>query len=90
MPPSPPFIDRTNGRIDTDRILAEARPLAQLIGLFVAIALVPLAIVFFLGALGVAEPLGVIFMLVAQFVLAVGAGIVLMYVVARGIQLAGK
>lgn len=52
MPPSTPFVDRATGALDTDQILAEAIPIAKLIGLFVAIALVPLAIVFLLGGSG--------------------------------------
>jgi hypothetical protein len=87
MSPSTPFVDWETGTLDTDRIILEAIPLAKLIGLFVGIALVPLAVVFLLGAQSV---VGVLFTLAAQFVLAVGASIVLIYVVARGTQLAGE
>jgi len=82
--PSTPFVD-TDGTIDTDQVLAEAVPLARLIGLFVAVALVPFALVFL--ALG-NSILGTVLVVAAQFVLAVGTGIVLMYVIARGTQLA--
>ena len=87
MSPSPPFVDRETGTIDRRQVLREAIPLARLIGVFVAVALVPFAFVFlFVGN----SALGAIFTLVAQFVLAVGCGIVLMYVISRGIQLAGE
>lgn len=87
MPPSTPFVDRESGSIDTDQLLGEAVPLAKLIGLVVAIALVPLSMVFLLAG---HSPVGVLFTLLAQFVLAVGAGIVLMYVVSRGMHLSGE
>lgn len=86
MAPSTPFVNRGTGTIDATQILAEAIPLAKLIGLFVAIALIPFAMVFLLG--GHSLP-GVIFALAGQFILAVGSGIVLMYVISRAIQLAG-
>lgn len=81
-----PFIDET-GSIDTDEIWLEAVPLAKLVGLFVGISLVPLAI----GFLGAgSSAVGALLTVLAQFVLAVGAGIVLMYVVVRGIELSGR
>jgi hypothetical protein len=85
MPSSPPFVDRATGTIDTDELVVEAVPLAKLILLFLAIAAVPLLVVFFVGG---PSPLGAVLTVVAQFVLAVGTGIVLMYVIARAIQLA--
>lgn len=85
MPPSTPFFDRDAETLDTDQILAEAIPLAYLIGLFAALALLPLSIVFLLGG---GSPIGALLTLLAQFVLAIGSGIVLMYAVSRGIQLA--
>lgn len=85
MPRSQPFIDRETGGLDTDQIRQEVFPLAGLVALFAGLALVPLVFVFLSRG---TTPLNVFFTLVAQFVLAVGAGIVLMYVVARGIQLA--
>lgn len=81
-----PFIDET-GALDTDEVWVEVVPLAKLVGLFVGIALVPLAIVF-IGA--GSSALGGLLTVLAQFVLAVGAGIVLMYVVARGIDLSDR
>lgn len=85
MPPSTPFVDRDTGEIDTVQILTEARPLAKLVGVVAAVALVPYVLAF---AIGSHRVLGVIFSLVGQFVLAVGGGLVLMYVVTRALQLA--
>jgi hypothetical protein len=79
-----PFIDPETGSLDTDRILAEVYPLTGLVALFAGVALVPYLVALFVGR----SPFGVVFTILAQFVLAIGAGIVLMYVVARGIQLA--
>lgn len=86
MPSDTPFVDRTDGTLDTDQILVEAIPLAKLIGLFALVGFVPLAIGFLLEPSGLALP----FAALAQFVFAVGAGIVLIYAVARGIALAGE
>lgn len=85
MSTGPPFIDADSGSLDTTQIKAEAFPLAGLIALFTGLGLVPYVFVFFLGG---ASGLGVVFAIVGQFIFAVGAGIVLMYVVARAIQLA--
>lgn len=85
MSASPPFIDRESGELDTSQIRAEAFPLAGLIVLFGGLALIP----FLLGILFGNSGLSILFVLATQLVLAVGAGIVLMYVVARAIQLAG-
>ena len=84
MPPSTPFVDQGTGTIDATQILVEAIPLAKLIGVFVVISLVPLTMAFLLGNNALA---GVVFSLVGQFILAVGAGIVLMYTISRAIQL---
>ena len=72
--------------MDTRRIIAEAIPLAKLVGLVAAVALIPLLPLL----LGIRSGVGLVFTLVGQFVLAVGSGIVLMYVVARGVQLADR
>ncbi|WP_435157608.1 hypothetical protein [Haladaptatus sp. DFWS20] len=65
----------------------EVVPLAKLIGVFVAMALVPFTVVFLLSGHSV---IGVLFTLVGQFILAVGSGIVLMYIIARALQLSGE
>lgn len=85
MPGSPPFVDRESGALDIRQIWTEAFPLLGLILLFGALAMIPLLFVF---AIGGGSYLGAFFTLLAQLVLAVGTGIVLIYVVTRGIQLA--
>lgn len=79
---SPPFLDHEEGTLDLRQILSEAIPLVALIGLVAIIALIPLAIMLTLGILPI------VFTILTQFILAVGAGIVLLYIIARGIQLA--
>lgn len=81
-----PFID-ADGTIDTNAVYAEAVPLAKLVGLVVVVALVPFGIAFALDPFG---PLGIALTLAGQFVLAVGGGVVLVYVVARGVRLSGR
>ena len=82
---SPPslFHDVETGSLDTDRVLAEAIPLAKLVGLIGVVGYAPLA--FLAGE----APFGfdLLFVLASQFVLAVGAAVVLLYVVSRAIQL---
>ena len=81
---SGPFVDPVSNELDTSQIVSEAIPIVGLVLLFVTVAAVPflLGAVFSFGSL-----LGLVFILIAQLVLVVGAGIVLIYVVARGIQL---
>lgn len=81
-----PFFTSSSGELDTDRILYEAIPLAKLIGAVGLVALVPL----FLQVVLEETALGVLLTLAAQFVLAVGAGIVLVYVVVRANQIADE
>lgn len=82
---SPPFIDPESGELDLDQIRAEVFPLAGLIVLFGGAAL----LVFLIMLLVAGNSLLAGFLtVVSQFILAVGTGIVLMYVVARGIQIA--
>jgi hypothetical protein len=85
MPSKTPFVDRESDTLNIARILAEAFPLARLIGLFVAVSLLP----FVVGvvAFGANSLVGSAFVLVGQFVLAVGAGIVLLYILVRSRQL---
>jgi hypothetical protein len=85
MPSDPPFIDPTDRTLDTDQILYEAIPIASLVALFGGLALLPLLLVFFLGPTGF---LGALFTVVAQFILAIGTGIVLLYLLVRAEQLA--
>ncbi|PSP92152.1 hypothetical protein BRC84_06395 [Halobacteriales archaeon QS_1_68_44] len=79
-----PFINPERGTLNTAQIRTEAYPLAGLVMLFGALALVPFVLSLFAGG----SPLSILFTIIAQFVLAIGTGLVLIYVVARGIQLA--
>jgi len=82
---TPPFIDPESGELDLGEIRAEAFPLAGLIALFGGLAL----LVFLLTLLVTGTSIvGWALLIVTQFILAIGTGIVLIYVVARGIQLA--
>jgi Na+/proline symporter len=85
MSSNSPFVDASDWSYDTGRIVAEAIPIAMLIGLFGAVAFVPLSIATLVGGGSI---LGDLFRLLAQFVLAVGSGVVLLHVVVRGVQLA--
>ena len=84
MAPTPPFVGGS-GALDTTQIRTEAYPIAGLIALFGGLALVPLGVIFLVGG---GSPIGFLFMLLAQFILAIGTGVILMYVIARAIQLA--
>ena len=84
MSDGPPFIDPDDATLDTAQIRREVYPLAGLVALFGALALVPFVLALFADG----SPLSTLFTIVAQFVLAIGTGLVLIYVVARGIQLA--
>ncbi|WP_254829553.1 hypothetical protein [Haloglomus salinum] len=85
MPSDPPFLDSTDRSLDTDQLLYEAVPVAKLVALVTLVAFVPFALQFGVGG---NEFLGVLFGVLGQFVLAVGAAVVLLYVVARARQLA--
>ncbi|WP_276260158.1 hypothetical protein [Haloglomus litoreum] len=85
MPSDPPFFDSADRSLDTDQLLYEAVPVAKLVALVVVIAFVPFALRFGVGR---NEALSVLFGVLGQFVLAVGAGVVLLYVLARAEQLA--
>lgn len=84
MPSSPPFIEPDTGALDYAHVRVEAFRLAGLIGLFAGLALIPFVLVVLVAG---NSALGLLFTVLAQFILAIGAGIVLMYVVARAIQL---
>lgn len=84
---SPPFIDQESEELDLGQIRAEVFPLAGLIVLFGGLAL----LIFLLMLLVAGNSLlGGFLTVVSQFILAVGTGIVLMYVIGRGIQLANE
>lgn len=87
MSQSPPFVDRESGTLQTSQIWTEAYRLIGLILLFGAIALVPYALMSFRPPGYLIET---VLMMLVQFVLLVGSGIVLMYIIARGIQLSNE
>ncbi|SFB80766.1 hypothetical protein SAMN05444422_102123 [Halobiforma haloterrestris] len=81
MSPSGPFFD-DSGALNVGRLNAELVPIAKLVAVFGAIAAVPFLLAVASGAL--------VFTLLSQFVLAVGSAVVLIHVVARGIELADE
>lgn len=87
MAPTTVFVNRETGELDTDQIVFEAIPIAKLIALFVVITIVPLRILLEVGLPPIVET---ILSLMAQFVLAVGTAIVLLYTISRAIQLADE
>lgn len=46
MPSNTPVGDTVTGKLDTDQTLSVATPLGNLIGLFIAVSLVPFALAF--------------------------------------------
>lgn len=80
---SKPFVE-PDGSIDRAQVLEEAQALASLVGLVFVASLIPLLLTL-IG--GVIPGLGLVFMLLAYIILAIGSGIVLMYSIARGMQL---
>jgi hypothetical protein len=87
MPSTAPFVDPATGELDTAQILSEAIPLGKLVGLFGAISLIPFTLAYVGTRISGG---GAILVVIAQFILAVGTGIVLMYIIARGIHLSGE
>lgn len=88
MTSSPPFVDPTTRELDTEQILLEAILLGKLVGAFVLVSLVPFVLAFVFTRFPF--PLRGLLTLIGQFVLTVGAGIVLVYCIARGMHLAGE
>lgn len=88
MSTAKPFFTSPSGELDTDRILYEAIPLAKLVAAVGLVALVPMFLqVLLADLLGFGFALGLLLTVATQFVLAVGTGIVLMYVVVRANQI---
>lgn len=83
MPPSPLFINPETGAIDTTHALEEAIPIARLIITIVGVSLIPFA----LASMFNGSVLGIFFAVTAQVTLAIGSGLVLMYVISRALQL---
>jgi hypothetical protein len=80
MTTKPPFTDPETGSLDYDRVVTEAVPIAKLVALFAVVALVPFALSVFPGGTTIA-------VLLSQFVLAVGTGVTLLYVIVRAMQI---
>lgn len=85
MASTAPFIDPESGGLDLEQIKTEAYPLVGLIALVAGVALIPFVFTTLLARL---TPIAMLLTVLTQFVLAVGTGIVLLYVIARAIQLA--
>lgn len=85
MSQSPPFVEPESGELNLRQIWAEALPIAGLIVLFGGLALLVFLLTILIAG---GSAFGGILTVVTQFILAVGAGVTLLYVVARGIQLA--
>jgi uncharacterized membrane protein (UPF0182 family) len=77
--------------LDVAALDREARALARLILVVGAVALIPIAARWLLvETLGFVSVFATLLTVTAQFVLAVGTAVVLLYVVARGTELAGE
>jgi len=77
--------------LDAGAVYREALPVAALVAAFGAVALVPVFLQWLVvETLGFAPVLTGLLAFATQFVLAVGTGVVLVYVVARGTELAGE
>ncbi|MFQ3294201.1 MAG: hypothetical protein ACI8VE_001270 [Natrialbaceae archaeon] len=88
MSPSRPFFASPSGELNTEQLIDEALPLARLIGAIGVVALIPILLQFFLlEIIGLLPQLGILLSVAVQFILAVGTGIVLMYVIIRSNQL---
>lgn len=88
MSPSRPFFVASSGELDTDQILEEALPLGKLIGAIAVVALLPALLQFLLlDFVGIAPAVGFVLTLAVQFILAIGTGLVLMYIIIRANQL---
>lgn len=80
---SKPFVE-PDGSIDRAQVLEEAQALASLVGLVFVAAIVSLIFTI----IGAAIPgLGMVFMALGYVIVAIGSGIVLMYIIAGGMQL---
>lgn len=74
--------------LDSGAVWREVVPLARLVAVVGAVALVPVVLQWLVvETLGLAPRLSMLLGLAIQFVLAVGAAVVLLYVVARGVTL---
>lgn len=75
--------------LDSGAVWREVVPLARLVAVVGAVALVPVTLQWlFVETLGLVPVLTALLSVATQFVLAVGAGVVLLYVVTRALRLA--
>jgi len=75
--------------LDSGAVWREAVPLARLVAVVGAVALVPVTLQWLVvETLGLVPVTTALLSVATQFVLAVGTGVVLLYVVVRGIRLA--
>ncbi|MEF8829824.1 MAG: hypothetical protein V5A49_12365 [Haloarcula sp.] len=86
MQDTAPFIDPVSRELDLRQIFRESVPLLAFVVLFGGLALLPFLVVLLVAGNSL---LGLLLTLLSQLILAVGTGVVLIYVVARGIQLSG-
>lgn len=91
MPSNRPFVTSRSGALDAEQLIDEAVPLGKLVAFVGLVAVIPLLLQFLLVeilglAAGFGSVLQVIFSLMTQFLLAVGTGLVFMYVIARALQ----
>ena len=85
------FFTSPSGEFDTGQILYEVIPLAKLVGAVGLVALVPLLLNRLLFEfVGIIPLFGLLLSALTAFVLAVGTGLVLLYVVVRANQLADQ
>jgi len=88
MSPPPPFVDIDTGTFDFEQIWREAYPILGLVLLFGIPGLLPLYVgASFTVSHGLGSLIGSVLTWLGQLILAVGSGIVLMYVIVRAIQL---
>lgn len=87
-----PFFRPRSTSLDTDQLLEEAVPLAKLVVAIGLVALVPVLLeIVFVEVLALVpvslELFQFVFAVLTQFILAVGGGLLLIYVISRGLEL---
>ncbi|MFC4249659.1 hypothetical protein ACFOZ7_22450 [Natribaculum luteum] len=87
MSPPKPFFTSPSEELNTAQILDEALPLAKLIGAVVIVAFLPILALQLIEFVVEFSILRLVFVLAAQFILAVGSGIVFLYIIIRANQL---
>lgn len=79
------------GELDKEQLLEEALPLTKLVGAMGLVALVPLLLrIALLELLGSVSVLGVLLTIAMQLIIAVGAGLVLIYSIVRANHLSTR